>query len=624
MGTDALTAPLDAAYRDALLYNTPFFSEHHLKIVNKGGQLVPFILKPEQVRLWEKFEEQRKAGKPMRGIGLKARQIGASTLMQGMQSQRYLQIANRRSLVLAHNAASGGNLFEMGRQMYINFPTDSDVEKPEVMASRRSRELWFGNPSKEAMRLSDIGLNSRFLVDTAKEFEAGRGFTWHDVHASEIAFWDDIERKLMAILTAVPNEPGTIVFLESTANGMNAFHDLWEDAYAGKNDYFAFFSPWFAEPSYVRPFANEQDRAEFEQTIGDGPEREAEPDLIDQFDLTLEQLHWRYHTLMNPPFLGDLRRFQQEMPATPEEAFISTGSKVFQMHLVQRVIRDTKDTDPQAGVGTLEPEGYRRMKSARGLGVVDVPHTPKWKPQAEVGFGVPLWKVWEHPVRKDEPIDPQDPNGEKHKQDGQYIVAVDPAGDEEADNPENAFHAIEVIDHRTRHQVAEWVGQIDPDLVGLQAYLAALYYNRAWLAPEVTGGYGLSMARRIFLDYHYPFLYRRTSLEDRKERQTERLGWDTKRASKVVIVDGLREILREGTKERFEHGIRSARLASELQTYKRGPNGKMEPEKGKHADCLMAFGIAHQIAQEKPLRSGKPTSSTSTVKFRPRDTVGGY
>jgi alkylation response protein AidB-like acyl-CoA dehydrogenase len=71
----------------------------------------------------------------------------------------------------------------------------------------------------------------------------------------------------------------------------------------------------------------------------------------------------------------------------------------------------------------------------------------------------------------------------------------------------HAEHAIEVIDHRTRKQVAEWVGQIDPDLVALQMLLAALYFNRAWVAVEVTGGYGLSIARKLAMDWRYARTY---------------------------------------------------------------------------------------------------------------------
>jgi hypothetical protein len=51
--------------------------------------------------------------------------------------------------------------------------------------------------------------------------------------------------------------------------------------------------------------------------------------------------------------------------------------------------------------------------------------------------------------------------------------------------------------------------------VGVQAYLAALHWNDAWLAIETTGGYGLAMARMIWIDFGYPFLYFRKSLEDR-------------------------------------------------------------------------------------------------------------
>jgi hypothetical protein len=57
-------------------------------------------------------------------------------------------------------------------------------------------------------------------------------------------------------LQAVPNEPGTFIALESTANGQNYFKDLWDAASAGSGLH-PVLQPWFEEPTYRRAFANE-------------------------------------------------------------------------------------------------------------------------------------------------------------------------------------------------------------------------------------------------------------------------------------------------------------------------------------------------------------------------------
>jgi hypothetical protein len=73
-------------------------------------------------------------------------------------------------------------------------------------------------------------------------------------------------------------------------------------------------------------------------------------------------------------------------------------------------------------------------------------------------------------------------------------------------------------------QCAVYQSRHDPDEVADQAYLAALHWNRAWLVFEVTGGYGLSMARRVWKVYRYPLIYVRKPL-DSEERAARGPAW---------------------------------------------------------------------------------------------------
>jgi hypothetical protein len=150
-----------------------------------------------------------------------------------------------------------------------------------------------------------------------------------------VAFWDDIEGKLTGLLESVPDDPETLVVLESTANGFNEFKDRWDDAEQGRSEYEPFFSPWFEDPSYTKPFADEYEREEFLRTFGLEAIGEDEPMLREQFQLTDEQLNWRRHKIRSS-FGGKVTKFKQEYPATPVEAFIATGSKVFEPSLVAK------------------------------------------------------------------------------------------------------------------------------------------------------------------------------------------------------------------------------------------------------------------------------------------------
>jgi hypothetical protein len=81
--------------------------------------------------------------------------------------------------------------------------------------------------------MGNIGINSSLTVDTAQEAEAGRGKTYTAVHASEVAFWPDIETKLLGLLSPSRTTRTRWSILESTANGNNFFRDLWDDAVDG-------------------------------------------------------------------------------------------------------------------------------------------------------------------------------------------------------------------------------------------------------------------------------------------------------------------------------------------------------------------------------------------------------
>jgi hypothetical protein len=68
---------------------------------------------------------------------------------------------------------------------------------------------------------------------TAGSKGGGRASTPSMMHASEVAHFEDPEF-LTGLLNALPMEPETIAVLESTANGFNDFHTIWDNAVRGR------------------------------------------------------------------------------------------------------------------------------------------------------------------------------------------------------------------------------------------------------------------------------------------------------------------------------------------------------------------------------------------------------
>lgn len=553
-----------------LTYEWDFWAENCAQILNTAGKRIPLVPKPAQLRVWEAAKRQQDAGRPIRLLIPKARKEGVSTFAISHLVQRTTLRENHNAISVAQDTETSGELLQMATMIHANLPESPEwpMVKPPIANKQRRKELAFGNPSRVAQATGDFGVNSRLVADTAKEFEAGRGFTFHAVHGSEPAFWQDIKRKLTALLNAVPDDPETFVILESTSNGYNHWRTLCMQALEGQNDFELVFLPWMEEPQYVKPFLSDGERQEFIDSIGTGLWGEEEPELVEVFGCTPEQLNWRRWAIANR-CQGDLDVFHVEYPTTLEQSFLASGATVFSQPLVSRMMSQT--VEPEV-TGTFEPTSYREYRAPHGP--VQIPTGWKWEP------GGGPWRVWKQP-----------------EDDAQYVIGGDPAGDDSIDKDERAMHAAVIIDHRTREQVAEIEMQGDSDEFALQVFLAANHYNRAWVAVETTGSWGAPILRRIKRDWKYNWVYKRKRLVDGAEASDEVLGFDTNRTTKGFLIEAGREMLREGT-----HGIKSKHLGRQFTTYVRDGKSKYSPSPGERADLLMAYLIAYLVADETPLR----------------------
>lgn len=572
--------------RQRLRTDYPFYSRSCLKVRDKG-RLVPFVLRPAQLKLWNVLAAQRAKGLPMCAIVLKARKTGISTMAQGLLLQRTTLQPLHSANVIAHNSQTAGAIMQIAELMYANLPEIEDEElvlKPPIANRRRLKELRFGEPDSfaGATATKSFGANqSSYVVDTAKEFEGARGLTLQSVHGSEVAFWADLKRKLTTVSSAIDfTDPNTLAIYESTANGFNEFKDLCDRALAGEGDFPLVFIAWFDDPRYVRALSAREAVA-FE--VGGHVYGEEEPELVLAYGLTPEQLNWRRWAIENL-CQSDVEVFHQEYPSFPEQAFMATGQTVFGGVLIQKAVRATREA-PEPQMVTLHTASSVERKTRRGT--VNVPTAVR------LSDGGP-WEIWTPPTDE-----------------GQYVIACDPATGEDEDG---ASFAIQVIDHQTREQCAQYEAQIEPDLVAMQVYLACLYYSRhrrPWLAIERTGGYGLSLIDTIFHEFGYRQMYTRRKAEVATGNYADRLGWDTNRQTKGLLHEEAMALLREGT-----HGLRSVRLARQMESYVRKGSGRTGPLPGSRSDLLLAWMIAQAVASEKAPRVDRERRPTRTRPVR--------
>ena len=143
-----------------------------------------------------------------------------------------------------------------------------------------------------------------------------------------------------------------------------------------------------------------------------------------------------------------------------------------------------------------------------------------------------------------------------------------------------------VLDAQYFEEVATLRIKIDPDLLAWQLTSLGRWYNWAQLFVERNnhGLVTLSFLRYLHL---YPNMYTEKIMDERSSRTARKLGFHTTVKSKPLIIDYLKELIREK-----EIKIHSPVLLDELQTFVSKPDGKMAAQHGSHDDCVMALAIA--------------------------------
>lgn len=461
-----------------------FYAPQALKIRTKEGKLIPLNLNPAQLKLDDKITELKTHGKPIRIIILKARQMGFSTFAEGRIYRKTSMTKLTNSLIIAHKEDASTNLFNMSKLFYEEAPA---WLRPMKKASN-AKELIFENPTTNVTeKQANPGLRSKIKIDTAKNLGAGRSDTIHNLHASEVAFWDNAELVMLGLMQAVPNSPDTMVIVESTANGVGGyFYDLWQKAKRGENEFTPLFFAWWEHPEYQMPVP-----------VGfvlDEEEREIKA----AYNLTDEQMAWRRWCIENN-CNGDKELFKQEYPSNDIEAFLTSGRPVFNTQVLQSMLEQSK---PPQLIGNMEEKDGHVQFVKQNKGYISI------------------WK------------EPQ----EGHN----YIISADVAeGLAHGD-----YSVADVIDRKTLEQVAQWHGHIDPDLFGDELEKMARYYYRAFVVPEVNN-HGLTTVTALKKKYRN--IYRRRTVDKITNKARQEYGWRTDSRTKPLAIDKAAEHIRERT-----------------------------------------------------------------------------
>lgn len=504
--------------RDPRLKSRWYRLTHLYKILDKNGQLITF--KPSIIQL------KILAALPKHFYWriLKYRQGGVTTLFCILYLDEALWTPGFSAGIIAHDQSTLDDIFQKVKVAYDNLP---DWLKPTT----RTNTVRMYRFDKT---FDGIQLNSSIYVSLKI-----RGGTNQALHITERAF---IEGKKSTELEAGAKQTvpiGGRITEETTANGLNEYHDAFSATWDLKSDnpldYGAMFFAWHEDPQYTLPGEIE----EYDQ------EQLALKDLVRKHydkELTDGQVIWYFWKMRqlidaareseDTVMLSGPQLMRQEYPSYLDEAFQSGAGNVF-------------DDDILAGYIPAEP--IRTMASQN-----DQSKGEKIKIFVEPEAGK-LYFIG---------VDPSDGGG-------------DPAG-------------VAVWDENYE-KVAEWGGKLRPDKIAHLAAELGIMYNTAFIGVENN-----MLSCVLELSKIYDNIFYTTRIDQKTQRRTKKMGWTTTGRSRDLLIDEFIKHFEEFTLRNL-----SKLTISQMRTFVRLEGGRRDHAVGKHDDMLFADMIAIQMIRNK-------------------------
>lgn len=471
LGTEALKEKLkDPKWRLENLYT----------IIGKDGRARKFKLNVFQRHLLDNLH--------WRNVILKARQLGMSTFIAILFLDRRLFHRTTKAAIVADKAENAKTIFEKVTFAWEKFNPDLKQFLGLKAISDSVSSLEWNNGSE---------------IKVGTTIHSG---TFQDLHISELGplcqdSMEKAEAVMQSAIPTVPDPPGTFVFIESTARQEgDLFHGYCQDSQENTErakakdpenpnrnlhpmEYKFFFYPWWKSKQYTL-------KSEREAKAIPIPEKMHkyfdETEKMIGRKLTIEQRAWyvlKQKELRSKNAGGQDIKMRAEYPAYPEEAFLSSGNKLFDGD----ILRKKMEVEPRDPIEVTEDEvkifSHYKKGHRYGMG-------------ADVSLGV----------------------GGDHSS----IVVVD-------------FTAHEVVATYANNRISP------TDL----AYLMVKVGNRfgtCIAAPEVNK---MGHTTVVTLNDNYPNVYHYHIQGYEETKETERLGWLSNVATKGQMMYALRDAFQD-------------------------------------------------------------------------------
>ena len=546
---------------ERLDHDFEFWAALCIKITHKDTfKKVDFVLRGAQRKLLSELEAMRLANLPIRIVLLKARQWGGSTLVEFYMM--WIQNRHRKNWHMAV-VSQDDNASKNISEMYSNAALDYPLQIGTITLKSYARS------SKNRICQETGGIIGIGSVNNPDQF---RSYNYAMAHLSECGVWQDTPKRSAAKLVtsikeAVPDQPYTVVVEESTANGLNYFYDSWLKAQQGNTRYKAVFIPWYEidrcrievkDPQVM--YKSLSDYEKFQWGLG----------------ATLEGIAW-YRSHKADKGYDDWQMFQ-ENPSTAEEAFQSTGQKVFAPIYINALRLDNR---PAPFIGEVYAQATSGVKALEDIAFSQM-----------VNGNLKIWSM------------PDSDNSYSNR----YVVVVDIGGrTEKADNSIiRVFDRIGMLKDGYIEGVLTWSGHTDQDLLAWKAVQISIMYDNALLViesnslkKEQEGDHFLTILDQI-KDF-YRNLYIRNDQEKVGSEFVPRYGFHTNSKSKTLAIDAFNSVARERFKKITDSDDgyylieRDSEVCNEASYFETKPNGSQGAVQGKRDDRLIVTAIGSHI-----------------------------
>jgi hypothetical protein len=520
--------------------NPEYLIEMVFVIVDKDKNTRPFFLNTVQRmfidRLNKAIEDYKNGLRlSLKFLVLKGRQQGFTSFITAYQLACTITNKNFEGFTAADEDGNASTIFQ-NKAKYTYGLLPLPLKPTEKFNNRK--QLLFDK------------INSSWEVRTVSA-NMGRSRTLKFFHGSEAAFWkvliSDVQAGIGEALTK-----DSIQILESTANGYNEYKDLWD---SGKWEC-CFYEWWHTEEYSTNLGANKDSFMDNVKSKKEWIYKRCRW-LLSDIKLTWEQVYW-YHNKWASYIRGDL--IKQEYPCTPEEAFLASGSCVFNTEVLMSRIDYLRRNNPLVKTGYFAFDWD--SEKTKGKIIDDTIHFVESKTK-------PWIRMYED-----------------KKEYTPYVIGGDTKGEG------SDFYAATTINNVTGKRASTIHMQISNSKpYTWQLYCLGKYYNNALIGIEINFNTApIEELERL----QYPNQYMRQKYDDLTKGYMPKLGWKTDGNTRPLIIDKEIDLI-ENNIDLFT----DIDMLGESMTFVYDKNGRPDAMSGKHDDLLISDMIANEIRPQQ-------------------------